>query len=258
MWPWQLKAKRKTIFWGKIFIFSSTVHFFALTFLFFLYKGENFVFNVSVNTSILSEVDIVYLPLQKTVSPNLNKKAMPTKKITTKKVLPKKKKPVVKKPEPKKVTTLKKASPKPKKPAPVKVLKKEKKVKKEPIKKSGKIIKKESKPVRSSSRLMRELRRKMNPENQPVYLGRHDIEALRLQDTIQSEVEKHWRPPVGFSEDLCCIIKVFVGWNGSIERVRVEKSSGVLIYDLSARAAASKLKMPAIVKGKEINITFNQ
>ena len=93
---------------------------------------------------------------------------------------------------------------------------------------------------------------------QPIYLGRHDLETLHFQDSIQSEVEEHWRPPVGLSKDLSCCVKVRVGWNGSIGHVKVEKSSGVLVYDISARMAVYKLKMPQMAKGKEINITFNQ
>jgi outer membrane biosynthesis protein TonB len=253
MWLWQLRAKRKTVFLGKIVIFTSILHFFALVFMFFLYKGDNFIFNVDINTCILAEADIVYLPLQK-VAENIKKKPVIEKMSTAKKM--EKKKPI-KKSEPKKMTTLTKAEVIKKKPTPIKkTIPKKKEIKKEVKNKAKKIIKKENKSKRTTQ-AQRDPRRKTKQERQPVYIGRHDLQALRLQEMVQGEVEKHWNSPVGFSKDLSCVIKVFVGWNGSIENISVKESSGVLIYDVSARMAISKLKMPPMAKGKEINITFN-
>jgi len=256
MWPWRRKAKRKTIFWSKIYIFTSVLHLVVLLFLFFLYKGDNFVFNVTVNSSIMSsEVDIIYLPLKKTVASPVKITKKNNRKIST----PKQK--VKPKPKPKKVTTI--AKKKPVKKSIVKkqpVASKKNKVAKKVEKKKTKVTQNinMAKQVEKITRKEHIAQDKIATANQPIYLGRNDLEALRLQDAIQVEVEKCWRPPAGFSKDLCCVIKVLVGWNGKVKRVTVVKSSGVLPYDVSARMAVCKLQMPSAAKGKEVNITFNQ
>ncbi|MFC1842024.1 TonB C-terminal domain-containing protein, partial [Candidatus Dependentiae bacterium] len=81
---------------------------------------------------------------------------------------------------------------------------------------------------------------------------------LRLQYEIENEIAKHWRPPAGLSKDLYCTINVLVDWNGNVKQSMVKRSSGVLIFDISARMAVAKLSLPKNVRGKEINITFNQ
>jgi len=279
MWPWQQKVSRKTIFWGKIILFSSVSHFVALFFVFFVYRGDNFIFKVSVNTSVCSSgADIIYLPLQKTVSPNFNKqgtaitkkpiKSSP-KKITPKPVLskvegpkikPKRKTTTLVKPKPK-ITKVAKAKPQKVKKVVKKDLPKKKKIaKKSVVKKTEKIkVAQKTKTVQPKLREHKEIvSQSDNAAKNPVYLGRHDLEALRLQDAIQGEVEKNWRPPVGLSKDLSCCVKVLVGWDGSIEHVTIDKPSGVLVYDIAARMAVARLQMPQMAKGKEINITFKQ
>ena len=74
----------------------------------------------------------------------------------------------------------------------------------------------------------------------------------------QQEVEKYWRSPVKLPENLSCTVSVLVDQSGSAKQVNVIKSSGALIFDISARGVAFKTIFPQKVRGKQINIIFNQ
>jgi len=291
MLPWLHKSTRKRlIFWGKLFIFSLSTHVVGLVFIFFVYRGENFSYNVSINRSITKfGAPIILLPLAKTTGTNLNKLINVNKQIT-KNVKTKSKKVLSKKNiKPKKTTTISKTKKKKtvskrskknkvskkestkkkieqKKNKKKKVVKKNKKQNKNPVKKKskiekskkvvqpGKIVKK--KVVASKKAVVPAVAKPVEP--QPIYVGRQELAALQMQAEIEQEVLKHWSPPAGLSKELTCSIKVLVGWDGNIKNSVIQKTSGVLIYDISARTAVSKLNMPKGARGKEINILFNQ
>jgi len=291
MLPWRRKAsRRRFIFWGKLFIFTSFSHLLGLMLLFFVYQGETFVYNVVVNNAILaSGASIVYLPFKKTVSANFNTVAMQKKKI----VNPIKKATMLAKPKSKKKQkkqiAIKKALEK-KKIKKVKIKEKPKKKKTKLQKKDTRPVKKKNVPKKDRPKKKVESKQKIQKNKKVsnakkssmvakknavskkastnnlvkhggqelIYIGRHDLEALRVQEVIQREVEMNWRPPVGLSKELACILKVLIDWDGGIKKVSVVKSSSVLIYDISARRSIAKLQLPRSVRGKEINITFKQ
>ncbi len=85
-----------------------------------------------------------------------------------------------------------------------------------------------------------------------------DYDTPQIQQYIQNEISQKWTPPIGLPEDLMCEIIIQVGNDGSVEDSKIEKSSGVLIYDLSARSAASSLSLPRWAWGREFTISFNQ
>jgi len=96
------------------------------------------------------------------------------------------------------------------------------------------------------------------PGDGPIFISKKELEVLNVQYDIEQEVAKCWNPPAGSSAKLSCTIRVFVSKSGRIKKAEVIKASGVLIYDVSAKAAVEKLNLPKSVRGKEINITFNQ
>jgi len=180
------------------------------------------------------------IPVKK---PMIKKK--PSAKKTPAKKLLAKKKPTVKKPEIKKPLVKKKS--------PVKKIPEKKPVVK-------KIVK--DRPV-VTEQVLPEKAAGVAPEitcngQQPIYIGQQELESFSVQYKIEQEVIKHWRPPPGISKDLTCTINVMVDWNGKPKKVVVSKSSGVLIYDISARTAIPKMNFPKGMRGKELNITFNQ
>ena len=91
-----------------------------------------------------------------------------------------------------------------------------------------------------------------------LILGREDLVALQIYTNIQNEISQYWKPPIGLSRDLECDIKASIDGNGKISKISVEKCSGVLIYDTSARMAFMQAQMPKEVYGKEIILTFKQ
>jgi outer membrane biosynthesis protein TonB len=90
-----------------------------------------------------------------------------------------------------------------------------------------------------------------------VYVGQDDLDALKLQQVIQQEIGTHFKPPAGLSKQLQCQLTLVVGFDGTVINVTVHQSSGAAIFDMSARNAVSKLTLPAWTHGKELTITFN-
>lgn len=265
MWPWRRKdMRRRASFWGKLFIFSSSAHLIVLVFLFFVYSGDSLVYNINVNRSILkSGAPIIFMPLKKVVGTNIStlatvSKKKPVKKETTlvkqkKKAKPKKK--IEKKPKQQPKKTLRQASASAKTTADRQGdrIAKKSKHKKQVAKQKGNSSKKQvakNKKIKTEKNIAR-------PGQQPIYIGRFELEALHMQEAIEQEISKHWKPPAGLAKDLSCTIKVLVGWDGVVKKSTMVKQSGVLMYDVSARMAASSLSLK-VAKGKEINITFNQ
>ena len=72
-----------------------------------------------------------------------------------------------------------------------------------------------------------------------LYVGQQEMEAIQMQDYIQQEMAQHWRPPSGMRKDLMCIVKVVVAFDGALARVDLEQPSGVLLFDGAAKKAAS-------------------
>lgn len=93
---------------------------------------------------------------------------------------------------------------------------------------------------------------------EPIFLGRDDLLLLNCYETIQSEIERVWQPPVGLSPDLSCTLTVKLDMNGMVQDVQVAESSSVLAYDAVARSAIMNVSFPHPVWGKSILITFKR
>ena len=89
-----------------------------------------------------------------------------------------------------------------------------------------------------------------------VYMGRDDMAALNAQELLQEAVQSVWRPPVGMPGGTTCELKVAVDWAGVACDILVEKRSGILMFDVSAKSAAKKTNYPKMFWGKTITITF--
>jgi len=217
-------------------------------------------------------VSVVSKPKKKTT---VKKKSVPEKKSMPKKLVKKKilrqaqderEKPTPKKKrqekeiENKKKELQKKSDKQKEKPKDIKQEKRvvEKKIaEKETVKKHISAEKKEKVPIKEKNH-QPIVQESVVPKQEAIYIGRHELDALYMEQAIKDEVSKHWRPPLGLPKDLLCTINVLVGWDGSIKNVVVSQSSGVLMYDISARNTLSKLELPRWSRGKEIKIIFNQ
>lgn len=94
------------------------------------------------------------------------------------------------------------------------------------------------------------------PDNNIVYVGQAEMEALQLQEFIQNEMAAHWTPPAGIRSDAQCIVKIIVSHDGKNNQIVLEQPSKILLFDSAAKRAASHLQPPQWAYGKEILITF--
>jgi len=285
MLRWQckiLKKHRRRFFWGKLLLVSVAGHIVLLFGFLFAYKGNYFSFAVTVNRSaIASGAPVVFLPFKNKVGsrPIIKKTALvKPKKIQKKsrskpkkqtvvsvsakassssakatedrsdkeknKVKPQKKKTVAKKTTPKKVVE-KKARPEQSRRETIKIAKK-KQSKKQDVAKA----KSEEKIIEKAA---------VQESENPIYVGQVEMAALQMQEEMQMHVSQLWKPPAGLPNDLHCVVKIVIDWNGNPHEAIVEKTSGVLVYDISARTAVAQLQeLPRWARGKEFSITFKQ
>jgi len=260
MWLWQPKnlLKLRLVFWSRVLLVSALMHTMLLFFLLCVYKGDNFSYHFSVDRAALHEANIIFLPLQKRAAPVVPKSqqsAQPdgAKQSKVAKAIKKVRK-VVEEPKP---GTRLIAAPKPKG---KKRLVKKNQIKKETLqneKSADKKIESKVEPAKEVSKSAA-AEQATKIEEQALYLGQADLDALQIQDAISHEILNHWKPPTGLANNVSCQIKVQLGWEGKISSVAVQESSGIVIFDISARTAAGKMQLPKWAWGKELIITFNQ
>lgn len=95
-------------------------------------------------------------------------------------------------------------------------------------------------------------------KNAQVSNNFREVEALRRGAQLQKELVQKWQPPIGVSPDCACDISFFVNKQGTIENLKMVKSSGVMMFDISARQALFAMKMPQWTYGKPLIINFKQ
>jgi outer membrane biosynthesis protein TonB len=93
-------------------------------------------------------------------------------------------------------------------------------------------------------------------EQEVLYVGQEEMDALRVQEYIQSEMSEHWRPPAGMRKNICCVISVVVAHDGALASITMDQASGVLLFDGAARRAAAQLQPPRWAYGKTLSLTF--
>lgn len=264
MWFWL----RKNIHEGNFSTFlaaSALIHVLFLAWFFFGFKDRSSQLAFMVTPAMLNnKIEFVFGPVKNSAKPgtkntraavqknNTKTKSAPAKKLDMKTSIAQKKsqKPVAKKVETKKKIAKpiekkieEKKTPESEKPKP--------EIKKEPEKK----IEEVKTPINSD----------------PIALSTNDSETIQQQQigiherglideyiAFQKDIVAQWAPPPGVAHDCMCLVTVMVDWQGAVKDITIEKSSGVLVYDASARAALAKLTMPRWAWGKSITITFNQ
>jgi len=90
------------------------------------------------------------------------------------------------------------------------------------------------------------------------YIGQADLDAMCIQESLSMAISQHWKPPVGVSKDRVCELTIVIDWQGNIKDIKVQKSSGAAMYDVSARSAAKAAQYPQALWGKTCTITFKQ
>lgn len=82
-------------------------------------------------------------------------------------------------------------------------------------------------------------------------------QQVLLFSQLQKQIIAEWNAPIGMPKDTACTISFFIDLKGFLQHITIDSSSGILMYDLSARAAITKTIMPRWSRGKSFTITFH-
>jgi len=97
-------------------------------------------------------------------------------------------------------------------------------------------------------------------ENLPVCdavaIAYADARLIHQYTVLQNELSKYWAPPPGMADDCKCQLTACIDRTGMVSDVVVQESSGVLIFDITARTALFAVAWPVWSWGSSITITF--
>lgn len=285
---WQHKnIHKKHLLWSKLFGLCLLLHLIFLFWIFCVYRDNSYMLSISVHKNLDYSTPIMFVPLgiatQATKAPvakiaNNNSKAASIKKPAPQKTTLAAVKPVASPKAPivdtKKPVTVAAAPQKTTPPVkqevakvePKKIEPKAEEVKKiEPPQKVAAIetpqpaqTKEVTQPPIAQALDIEQTVVPFVPENAHISHNYREVEALRRGAQLQKELVQKWKPPIGVSPDCMCEISFFVTTTGKIENLKMAKSSGVMMYDISARQALSAMTMPQWTHGKPLTINFKQ
>jgi hypothetical protein len=264
----QLKnIHKRHLLWAKLFGICLFIHSVFLFWVFCVYRDNSYMLSLSINKKMDYSTPIFFLPVsvQTTADKPINTSKKPiTPKKTTTPAAP------IKKTETKQKPTTVAAAPK--KIEPVKQeIKKIEEVKKEVAKieqkKTTPVVEQPKQtPVAKALDIESSFAKASEdtatipviPENAHISHNYREVEALRKQAQLQKEIVQTWKPPIGVSPDCMCEVSFFINSTGKIENIKIVKSSGVMMFDISVRQALFAMKMPQWTYGKPFTISFSQ
>lgn len=91
-----------------------------------------------------------------------------------------------------------------------------------------------------------------------TFVGYKDLDHVMIQETIAHVVQQYFKPPAGIDSNVSVELRVQVGDQGKVSKVDVVRSSGIVVYDSSARAAVYKSALPKEVWNKAVSIVLGQ
>src|SRR5579863_6920565 len=243
---WQHKnIHKKHLLWAKLFGFCLFFHLVVLLWVFCVYRDNSYMLAISVNKNMDYSAPIMFVP---SYTPALRKATVDTTKNTQKTIV---KKATVIQVKP----TAQKKTPTPQKPPTVAAAAPKKTT--EPIKKELPKIEPKVEPKIEPQKIDQKIA-PFIPEDAQISHNYREVEALRCGAQLQKELVQKWKPPIGVSPECICEISFFVTTSGVIEELKMIKSSGVMMYDISARQALFAMKMPPWTHGKPLVISFKQ
>ncbi len=126
--------------------------------------------------------------------------------------------------------------------------------KKVPESKKEEVVKKELVEEKAAEEV---LQNQMNLQD-VEFVGYEQLDSLMIERLIQQAVQTFFKPPVGIAKDISCEVLVDVSKDGRASLAKVVRSSGIVAYDTSARAALYKTEFPKEVWNKTISIVLGQ
>lgn len=94
----------------------------------------------------------------------------------------------------------------------------------------------------------------VSPE--PLEISVHDYNQQQEFFEIVDAIRRWWQPPLGVQPDAECRMLVKVTSSGECTEIVVQKSSGIPAYDISAKCALLKCKLPKHIWGKQCVLQF--
>lgn len=91
-----------------------------------------------------------------------------------------------------------------------------------------------------------------------TFIGYEQLDSLAVQNKIQQIIQENFKSPIGIKKGVSCEYSVFVGSDGKSKTIKMVRSSGILIYDTSARAMLYRVEFPKDVWNKTITIVLGQ
>ena len=89
-------------------------------------------------------------------------------------------------------------------------------------------------------------------------MGESNPQLIKFQKSIQKEVARLWKPPVGVPKGTECSVMFSLNNKGNVEDFEILNKSDILIYDLSILRVARRFKFNKFLWGKKISIDFIQ
>lgn len=91
---------------------------------------------------------------------------------------------------------------------------------------------------------------------EPLVMSVHEYAQQQQIAEIVEAVKRWWQPPLGVRPDALCIIMVTIAPTGACKEARVQRSSGVPVYDIAAKSAVLKSNFPKHIWGKQCVFQF--
>jgi len=91
---------------------------------------------------------------------------------------------------------------------------------------------------------------------EPLVLSVHDYNQQQESFEIVDAIRRWWQPPLGVRPDAECLMLVTVTSTGECQEIIVQQSSGIPAYDISAKSALLKCKLPKHIWGKQCVLQF--
>ena len=80
----------------------------------------------------------------------------------------------------------------------------------------------------------------------------------QYQRAIQYEVDRVWQPPIGVAKGTECLVHFVVNRAGAVDKITIQKPSGMIIYDLSIVHVGKSFKFARCLWGKNFTVNFRQ
>ncbi len=89
-----------------------------------------------------------------------------------------------------------------------------------------------------------------------IFVGYEQFDECIIGSKIQQAIVQNWTSPVGLDHGVTCEMRITVSQEGLADSIEIIKTSGVLVFDMSARSTLQQIEFPKEIHGKTIMITL--